>query len=125
MQVNGQPPRRGQRPVLFSQPGKHAFAPEPSWFSPPEKFTAPCRDTPGSMGVLVTSLFEGRLTKTAADDERATAYLRSRAFTPSFVFDQEFPVKPEHLCPWTELQAWIPGRVETIMEALRHGDALD
>jgi hypothetical protein len=125
MRVNGQTPRRGPRPVLFSQPGKHAFAPEPSWFSPPEKFIAPCRATPGSMGVLVTALFEGRLTKTTADDERAAAYLRSRAFTPSFVFDQEFPIEREHLCPWTELQSWIPGRVAAIMEALRDGHTLD
>jgi hypothetical protein len=75
--------------------------------------------------VLVTALFEDRLTKTPADDERAAAYLRSRAFTPSFLFDQEFPIEPEHLCPWTDLHLWIPGRVQSIMEGLRDGRALD
>ena len=28
MLIEGKPPLRGQRPVLYSQPGKHAFAPE-------------------------------------------------------------------------------------------------
>jgi len=116
---------RGTHPVLYSQPGKHAFAPEPAWFVPVEEFVEPCRDTPGSMGVLVTSLFEGRLSKTAEDDERAKGYLRERAFVPSFVFDREFAIGPEHLCRWQDLEAWIPGRVQTIMEALRHGRSVD
>lgn len=125
MEVNDQPPLRGARPVLYSQPGKHAFAPEASWFAPVEKFTAPCRDTAGSMGVLVTALFEGRIAKSAADDARAAAYLRSRAFTPTFLFDNEFSLAPEHLCPWAELRSWIPGRVERVMQELRDGSPLD
>src|SRR5207249_1980618 len=107
------------------QPGKHAFAPEPSWFEPREEYVEPCRDSPGSMGVLVTALFDGRLAKTAGDDARAAAYLRSRAFTPSFRFDRQFAVGPELLCPWPELEEWIPGRVTAIMEALRDGCAID
>jgi putative hydrolase of the HAD superfamily len=124
MQVNGRLPMRGLRPMLYSQPGKHAFAPDPSWFEPREKFIEPCRDTPGSMGVLVTELFRGRIVKTAEDDARAAAYLQARAFTPSFVFDQQIVVGREHLCPWPELEAWIPGRVRTIMEELRDGRSL-
>src|ERR1041385_4215375 len=38
----GNPSLRGSRPILFSQPGKHAFAPEPSWFTPHEKYIEPC-----------------------------------------------------------------------------------
>jgi hypothetical protein len=121
MLVGGCPPLRGSHPVLYSQPGKHALAPEPLWFNPPEEFIEPCRDTPGSMGVLVTSLYEEKLVKTSEDDEWAAAYLRSRAFTPRFVFDREFAIGPEHLCPWAELDGWIPGRVRRIMEALRDG----
>jgi hypothetical protein len=121
MLAAGGPPLRESHPVLYSQPGKHALAPEPSWFNPPEEFIEPCRDTPGSMGVLVTSLYEGRLEKTADDDERAAVYLRSRAFTPRFMFDREFATGPEHLCPWAELDDWIPGRVRQVMEALRDG----
>ena len=121
MIVDGRLPLRGTRPVLYSQPGKHALASEPSRFTPSEEFIEPCRDTPGSMGVLVTSLFEDQLVKSLADDARAATYLRSHAFIPSFVFDQQFEVEPEHLCPWTELEQWIPGRVRRIMEMLRDG----
>ena len=77
------------------------------------------------MGVLVTEMFHGRLTRNAEDGARAATYLQSRAFTPSFHFDLEFAVGPAHLCPWTELEAWIPGRVTAIMEALRHGWSID
>src|SRR6266542_1279196 len=117
MQVEGKPPLRDRRPVLYSQPGKHAFAPEPGWFEPREAYIEPCRDTAGSMGLLVTSLFEGRIVKSPQDDARVSAYLRSRAFTPTFIFDREFSVEPAHLCPWPELKEWIPGRIAAILEA--------
>ena len=49
----------------------------------------------------------------------------ARAFTPSFRFNRRFAVGPELLCPWPELEEWIPGRVTAIMEALRDGIAID
>jgi hypothetical protein len=121
MEVNGAPPLRGARPVLYSQPGKHAFAASPDWFTPAEEFTEPCRDQPGTMGVLVTELFRGKISKTAADDRRVHQYLRRQAFTPSFVFDEEFAIQEEELCPWPELEAWIPRRVAEVLKELRAG----
>lgn len=119
MLVDGKPPLRDGRPVLYSQPGKHAFAPSPDWFTPHEQYAVPCRDRPGSMGLLVTPLFEGRIVKADGDDERVLEHLREQAFTPAFVFDQEFEIGREQLCPWPELEAWIPGRVAEIARSLR------
>ena len=92
MAVDGAPRLQDGHPVCYSQPGKHAFAPSPEWFTPPERFVEPCRDRPGSMGLHITPLFQGKITREAGDNERVAAYLRDRAFTPSFVFDREFAV---------------------------------
>jgi hypothetical protein len=119
IEVDGAPPLREGRPLLHSQPGKHAFAPSPEWFMPHERFIEPCRDRAGAMGLHVTPLFQGRITKAEGDDERVRAHLQRLAFTPAFVFDQEFPIGAEQLCPWPELEAWIPGRVAELAAALR------
>lgn len=75
MLVDGKPPLREGRPVFYSQPGKHAFAPSPDWFTPRERYAEPCRDRPGTMGLLVTPLFQGRITKTPEDDQRVLEHL--------------------------------------------------
>lgn len=121
MEVNGSPPLRGARPIVYSQPGKHALAASPDWFTPAEEIAEPCRDEPGTMGVLVTDLFRGKISKTAADDRRVLQYLRRQAFTPSFVFDQEFEIQEGDLCPWPELEEWIPRRVAEVLKELRAG----
>lgn len=122
MRVSGHPPLQDVRPVLFSQPGKHAFAPSPDWFTPHEHYTEPCLRRPGVMGLHVTPLFQGLIEKQPGDDERVLRYLQSLAFTPTFLFDQEFPITEEHLCPWPELKAWIPGRVAELAQGLRNAE---
>lgn len=122
MRVDGQPPLRDGRPVLYSQPGKHAFAPSPDWFTPHEHYTEPCLRRPGVMGLHVTPLFQGLIQKQPGDDERVLRHLQTLAFTPTFHFDQEFPITGEHLCPWPELKAWIPGRVMELARGLRSDD---
>jgi putative hydrolase of the HAD superfamily len=119
MAVDGAPRLRDEHPVLYSQPGKHAFAPGPEWFEPNEKFTLPCRDRAGAMGLHITPLFEGRIAKTPEDDARVLRHLQRFAFTPSFVFDRELLIGLEQLCPWEELAAWIPVRVRELAAQLK------
>jgi len=121
MRVRGEPPLEGARPILYPQPGKHAFAPDPAWFDPQEHYVEACRDRPGAMGLHVTPLFAGRIRRAAGDDERVREYLQARAFIPAFIFDQEFRIGAEHLCPWPELEAWIPGRVAELAADLAAG----
>ena len=119
LQIDGAPPLRDGRPVLYSQPGKHAFAPSPDWFEPYDRYTRPCREEAGEMGLHVTPLFRGKLWKEDGDDARVREHLRAFAFTPRFVFDRELRIDREHLCPWAELEAWIPQRVRQIADGLR------
>jgi hypothetical protein len=106
-------------PVLYSQPGKHAFAPDPSWFEPKERFTLPCTQEAGIGGLLITRLFEGKMTKTLDDDELVLRYLSRFAFTPSFNFSKEFRFQPEDFQPWEEVEKWIPKRVREVLENIK------
>jgi len=121
MLVDGRIPIRDGRPLLFSQPGKHAFAASPQAFSSEEKYAAPCSKEAGSMGLLVTPLFEGRIAKNPDRDRLARGYLQSRAFIPSFEFVKEWRMPREAFVPWDKLEKWIPVRIEEILSRLAEG----
>jgi hypothetical protein len=110
-------------PVVYSQPGKHAFAPAPEFFD--EHMRAECEQKcaalAGHGGLLITHLYLSRLQKNAADDQLIREYLRRRAFMPSWNFTRRCVITPELLVPWPELDAYIPSRVMWWVEQLRNG----
>ncbi len=117
---NGICPHEGSHPLVVSQPGKHAFAPNAHFFEMFRDYVA--RETgerAGSGGVLVKDEYARQIIKTSADDARANAWLRARAFTPSGWYDQRFAIQPNHLVPWPVLSQWIPARVKYWLECLR------
>ncbi|MGB9857450.1 MAG: hypothetical protein ACPLKX_04815 [Dictyoglomaceae bacterium] len=95
---------RGTHPILYSQPGKHAFAPSPSWFNP-------CKDKAGSGGILIKDMFQGLINKTPEDDKLVENYLKKFSFTPTFNFTKEFFAEKDLYIPWEELFKEIPQRV--------------
>jgi len=117
---------KGTHSILYSQPGKHAFAPSPSWFQPLffkyERFIAPCKDKAGSGGVLVKDMFSGLIIKTSEDDKLVEEYLKKFSFTPTFNFSREFLAPKELYVPWEELFKEIPKRVKDWIEKLRRGE---
>jgi hypothetical protein len=121
MEVEGRTPVRDGRPLIFSQPGKHAFAPSPDWFTPREEFTPQCSQRAGGMGLLVTPLFQSVIEKTPERDRLAADYLRTKAFEPSFEFVKEWITPREAFTPWEEMRAWIPLRVEEVLGRLAGG----
>jgi len=121
MLVDGRIPTRDGRPLLFSQPGKHAFAASPEAFRPKEKYAAPCSTEAGSMGLLVTPLFEGRITKNPDRDQLAREYLKAKAFIPSFEFVKECRMPRQAFLCWDKLEQWIPVRIEEILSRLAGG----
>ncbi len=120
MEICGRTPMRDGRPLLYSQPGKHALAPSPSWFNRKDTITS-CSKNAGSGGVHVTSLFEGRIGKTTEFDRLASEYLKSKAFIPSFNFSKEWRMPREAFVPWEELEVWIPRRVREVLRRLKGG----
>ena len=121
MEVDGEIPLRDGCPLLFSQPGKHAFAPSPDWFRPRNQFVAQCLENPGGGGVHVTPLFQGKISKTPRRDRLAAGYLRNRAFMPSFEFVKEWRMPREAFFPWEEMEKWIPNRIDEVLSRLEGG----
>jgi glycerophosphoryl diester phosphodiesterase len=112
----------GERLVVYSEPGKHAFAPDPSWYA---ERAAPhprgVTDTlAGLGGLLVTALFRGAIRRTPLADTLARTYLAQRAFTPSMQFDLRFVFEPAQLVPWAALREWVPRRIDWWVELLAH-----
>ena len=109
-------------PVVYSQPGKHAFVPVPDPLLEIREGTErSCGPKAGSTGLLVTDLFKGILDsrKTPEADALANAYLKTHAFTPAFVWDKDVLVTRDMLIPWPALFAWIPARIDWCLAQLR------
>jgi phosphoglycolate phosphatase-like HAD superfamily hydrolase len=117
---DGTIPSIGTHPVVYSQPGKHAFSPTPHWF---EMF----RDgvfletsaNAGNQGVLVQEPYARQISKNAETDASARAWLKRLAFTPTLKFKRQFHIERAQLVPWATLDAWIPLRVNWWLDHLR------
>jgi len=108
-------------PIVYSQPGKHAFVPTPDPLVEIQDDTRrSCLAKAGNDGLLVTPLFKGILDsrKTPEADALVTAYLKTRAFEPAFVWDREVLISRDMLVPWPALFAWIPARIDWCLEQL-------
>ncbi len=109
------------RPVVYSQPGKHAFSGEAVMFNRIQYLVF--RETDlfaGQGGVLVKDMYQGKIAVQAGDNERVAAYLKRHAFTPTLNFSRRFEISAEMLVPWPVLDGWIPARVGWWLEQLRH-----
>jgi glycerophosphoryl diester phosphodiesterase len=106
--------------ILYSEPGKHAFAPTTEWYR--ERWQGTERTPSGFLagvgGVLVAHYFEGQIAKTPLSDRLVHSYLAQKAFEPSWHFDQVFGFSPEMMVPWPALRAWIPTRVNNWLHRL-------
>ena len=116
MAVAGRLTLNGDRLILFSEPGKHAFAPNPDWLHErADRTRDACTRYAGRGGVLVTPLFEDNqdiaIAKTPLADRLAHTYLERHTFEPSMDFSQVYPLAADLLVPWPPLSAWIPQRV--------------
>ncbi len=123
MAVDGVLRMEDGHPVVYSAPGKHAFAPAPEFFD--ESIRAECERECGPLagkgGLLVTHLYLEALQKHPTDDQRIRDYLRRRAFTPSWHFTRRCVITAELLATWRELDAYIPSRVRWWLEQLAAG----
>jgi glycerophosphoryl diester phosphodiesterase len=114
-------PLQSDRVVLYSEPGKHAFAPTPDWFR--ERWQDHVRTETGFLagvgGVLVARYFESEIEKSPLNDRLVHTYLSGHGFEPSWQFDTVFAFEPHTLVPWPALQEWIPHRVNHWLQRLR------
>ena len=108
------------RAVVLSEPGKHAFAPDPAWFRKRlESFRRLDTEQVGMQShVLVNSMFRGKIRERVFDRMLTRSFLAKNTFTPSWKFEQAFTFKPEQIVPWPVLKAWIPQRVHAVLDRL-------
>lgn len=109
----GHLPTRDGRLALYSEPGKHAFAPSPGWLLQRKaKTLASCGARAGAMAVHVTPLFAGViLDDTPLNNRLVHTWLERAQFEPSFTFITRFDLRSAIFAPWLQLREWIPARV--------------
>ncbi len=115
----------GCHPLVYSEPGKHAFASAPQVLISQRqaKTQASCGPNAGKGGLWVTPLFKGilDLRKSPRVDALVAAYLQKQAFTPAFVWSRKFLVTKDLLIPWSALCEWIPARIDWWVARLQEG----
>lgn len=117
---DGTPPKKGDRIILHSEPGKHAFFSDMSLVEQHrERVQASCEERAGSMDILIQPFLEKELGWIKPYHHHlARRFMQSMAFTPSFVFDQHFDLCSCTFMAWTDLKTFIPNRIKTCLDAL-------
>ena len=121
LDADGKMPLEDGRLALYSEPGKHAFAPSAAWLCARQaKTRASCGIHAGKMGVHVTPLYQGRIRERTPQNNRLVhTYLERRQFEPSYEFSKVFDLRDARLVDWRHLRDWIPRRVSAWVEELR------
>ena len=114
LQEDGTLQIENDRLVIYSEPGKHAFAPSPQWLlDRKERTTASCGIHAGKMGVHVTPLFNGIIQdRTPLNNRLVHTFLERHQFAPTFDFWKTFCLREIMLVPWQNLYEWIPKRMQ-------------
>ncbi|VAW31530.1 Glycerophosphoryl diester phosphodiesterase [hydrothermal vent metagenome] len=112
MAVDGVLPMTEERLTLFSESGKHAFAPSRRWLEARASVTAnACTRYAGVGGVWITPLFKELIQISPLADRLVHTHLERLAFEPSLNFSKTFAISSKMLIPWATLFEWIPQRV--------------
>jgi glycerophosphoryl diester phosphodiesterase len=117
----GQIPMKDKRLAVYSEPGKHAFAPYPEFFSERKPGTLlECGRNAGIGGVHVTPLFKGIIRdRTPLNNRLVHTYLERQSFIPGYDFSKAFDLQESLSVPWDNLRRWIPTRVTWWIEELQ------
>lgn len=120
MRYAGQLELNGDHLALYSEPGKHAFAPTPEWFEKRRQSFKRSETSAlaGCSGVLVTPYLQGKVSRTPFSDGLARSYLAQRAFEPAWDFSRTFEIRADTLVPWPALLEWMPARVNYWLDRL-------
>lgn len=121
MNADSDLPLTDERLTLYSEPGKHAFAPKVGWLMDRiDRTRHLCRQEAGARGLLITPLFDELASlKTPQVDRLVFAFLQRHAFEPSYNFTRAFAISADILVPWLALKNWIPTRLAWVIDNLK------
>ncbi|MFL7807157.1 MAG: hypothetical protein AB8I80_00930, partial [Anaerolineae bacterium] len=119
MRHDGELALEGDHLTVYSEPGKHAFAPTPAWF---EERRHPKRSETsalaGASGVLLAPYIADAVQVTPLKNRLVHTYLAQHGFEPSWDFSRVFYFAPEMLIPWPALRNWMGARVNSCLDRL-------
>ncbi len=119
MRHDGVIPLEGGRPVVYAEPGKHAMAPTPEWFTQrASEVILACTRLAGSGGVWENVLYGKPTVKSPRVDRLVRTYLRRKAFMPTFRFTRKLAISEDVLVPWRKLERIIPARLRAWVQHL-------
>jgi len=114
--------------VLYSEPGKHAFAPTPAWFQERrQRFKrSETSALAGAGGILLAPYIQGQVHVTPLKTRLVHTYLSQQAFEPAWDFSQVFRFPPPSppsmggVVPWPDLRqrSGLPADYEFSFNAL-------
>ncbi len=120
---SGLPGMKGERPVLYVEPGKHALwcVERAMAMMAGAMIRQKCGPDAGSEGVHTGNGFfqSGAYTVSAADHRLARLAMTRAGFTPSFSFSRSSDAHRPSLVPWSDLERWIPVRMKALIAGLR------
>ena len=110
----------GDHVIVYSEPGKHAFAADPAGFADRRRphHRRDQRELAGLGGVLAQAMYGGKIVRTPLSDTLVRSYLARLAFDPAWEFSRAFALEAQQLVPWPALYDWIPRRVAWWVERL-------
>ncbi len=116
--VKGMYRTREGRPVLYMQPGKHAFMPDPELFGlAPHK--EECCNVLAGGGLLTPQMFGDRLSTNPRQDNSIRDYIRrSFSFRPSWSFIEE-KISEDQLMSADDLMDQIPRFIDEELSRMR------
>lgn len=98
---------KGHEVTVYSQPGKHAFSPDPLVFRLLPDAEEASRSLIGKAGAEVPGPLNGRIVHRPEWDPPVKAWLTQHAFTPRWSFRPWTPDADQFL-PWTDLNERLP-----------------
>ncbi len=99
------------KPVLYMQPGKHAFMPDPKLFGL-HVMKDSCCNTDAGGGLLIPPMLGDRMTTSPEQNERIRAYMKKHfSFQPAWVFEPVMPPEESAYLSAEELLERIPALV--------------
>lgn len=106
---------------IYSQPGKHAFAPIPTLFDYVPGVETSTYEDVGIDGLVVTEIIaKGRYDTTPEINEAVQKYMQKYKFRPSHNYSRLYDITAKELVEWKVLDDSIPGfLVEELQKILQ------
>lgn len=103
---------------LYSQPGKHAFAPLYQLFELLPDFETATFEDAGRDGLCITRVAKGRYDTNEETDRMIRRYLQQYKFRPSLEFER-YVIPDDLFVPWPVLDDEIPNFIAAKLEEIR------